>query len=94
MDAQKFKLISSLIAIRFDERGRGNIDHLPIGALLTLTGRSSLPGFIEILHADGVCHAFEKDFRDRSSQAAEKAFRASTTGIPSFESPLLRRAIN
>jgi hypothetical protein len=77
MDAQEFCLIRTLTVVGFDKGGRGHIHHLPRGTVLIITGRSSLPGFIEILRNDQVCHAFENDLQDRS-QSAERALGAIT----------------
>jgi hypothetical protein len=66
LDVQQLYLIRTLSVVKFDAGGKGHIDQLPIGTMLTISGRSSLPGFIEIVHDGEVCHSFEKDFRDRS----------------------------
>lgn len=77
MDAQEFYLIRTLNVVGFDAGGKGYIHQLPTGTMLTKTGRSSLPGFIEIMHDGKVSHTFEKDFRDRSLRS-NTAFAATT----------------
>jgi hypothetical protein len=79
---EKFSLTQALIVVWFDATGKG-IRQLPVGTMLTLTGRASLPGFIEIMHAGELYHSFEDDFRDRSQHSAANASRTS------FECPSL-----
>ena len=63
-------LIRTLNVVEFDSGGNGHIRQLPVGTAFTITGLSSLAGLIEILHHGEVCHAFEKDVRDRSDTTA------------------------
>ena len=75
MDVQELYLIRTLSVVGYDAGGKGYIHQLPTGTMLTITGRGSLPGFVEIVHDGEVCHTFEKDFRDRS-QSSERTFGA------------------
>ena len=75
LDVQELYLIRTLSVVGFDAGGKGKIHQLPIGATLTITGRDSLPGFVEIVHDGEVCHTFEKDLQDRS-QSSERTFGA------------------
>jgi hypothetical protein len=77
LDANKFYLIRTLSVVGFDGDGKGYFHRLSPGAMLTITGGSSRPGFIEIMHDGELCHTFEQDFVDRS-KSSRRAFAAIT----------------
>ena len=75
MEQESFCLTEVLSVVWFDADGKGHIGKLPPGSTVSITGGRRSPGFIEILHQDRICHAFEEDFRERTV-AARKAMAA------------------
>jgi hypothetical protein len=67
METESFVLVQPLRVVQLSESAEGSITALlPVGARIRITGRSSIPGCVEVVCANVKYSAFEENLRDRS----------------------------
>ncbi len=59
--ADVFRLTKEITGIRFIPEGRGLLTPLPVDAQLSLTGQSSLPGFLDVTYDNNLYRIFLVD---------------------------------
>lgn len=61
-----FRLTKAITGVTFSPEGRGSLTALPVDAGLHLTGKSSMPGFIDVTYGDKLYCIFRVDLIARS----------------------------
>jgi hypothetical protein len=64
--ADVFRLTKAITAVTFSPEGRGSFSTLPVDARLCLTGKSKMPGFIDVTDGDKLYCLFRVDLIARS----------------------------
>jgi len=64
--ADVFRLTKEITGIRFSPEGRGLLTTLPVDAQLSLSGHSSLPGFLDVNYNNNLYRIFLVDLISRS----------------------------
>jgi hypothetical protein len=64
--ADVFRLTKEITGIRFIPEGHGLLTPLPVDAQLSLTGQSSLPGFLDVTYDNNLYRIFLVDLIARS----------------------------
>jgi hypothetical protein len=67
---ETFRLSKPLNVVSLDADGKGKLVTLPIGAVITVCGASSIPSCVEIVCEQTRYNAFEQDLRERAEKSS------------------------
>jgi hypothetical protein len=89
--ADVFRLTRAILAVTFSPEGRGSLSTLPVDAQISLIGRSSMAGLVDVNCDDKLYCIFEVDLMARSvilqtmaaaTEPTRSAFSSPSLGAP------------